>query len=324
MFGRGIDVKAHKSDKAEINFKLKILTSNDKSKIKSIIDVETLPEAVLMVQHLDLPRDQRRNHNTMFFECLEETKGGKMLAKLWMKQNIKHTVCMQILDDYQFSGTRMQNFSHLCEDKVKAVVDYLKIVWAKVNNVYFYVNPNMVKKIYAVWSVYGAILKDAIVLASFIYLLNDRLWERSFPTTLAWLLFVSIIVPLLYCALETAYYRPLVIFGCSSWQRRMASQPSKMEVRLIQAVIVLFAPFLPAILASATQEARDKKEKLLEKTKNQFLASVDGSTLNNLDVKLRSVNQYLIDSNLAMLAFRKQSLTTENSIQLALQVCNAF
>ena len=97
-----------------------------------------------------------------------------------------------------------------------------------------------------------------------------------------------------------------------------------MEVRLIQAVIVLFALFLPAILASATQEARDKKKKLLEKTKNQFLASVDGSTLNNLDVKLRAVDQYLIETNLAMLALWKQSLTTENSIQLALQVCNAF
>ena len=324
VFGRGIDVKSHKSDKAEINFKLKILTSYDKSKIKSIIDGETLPEAVLMVQHLDLPRDQRRKHNTMFFECLEETKGGNMLAKLWMKENIKHSVCKQILADYQFSGTRMQNISDFCEDKVKAVVDYLKTVWAKVNNVYFWINPNLLKKIYAVWSVYGALLKDATVLASFFYLLNDRLWEGSFPTTLAWLLFVSIIVPLLYCALETAYHRPFVIFGCSSWQRRMASQPSKMEVRMVQAVIVLFAPFLPAVLASAIQEARDKKEKLLEKTKNQFLASGDGSTLNNLDVKLRSVNQYLIDSNLAMLAFRKQSLTTENSIQLALQVCNAF
>ena len=314
-------MEAHNSNKAENNFKLKILTGDDKLKIKSIIDVETLPEAVLMLQHLELPREVRRKHNKVFFECLDETKGGKRLAKIWMKQNIKHSVCSQILADYEFSGTSMQTLSDLVEDKVKAVKDYLKTVWAKVNETYFWINPSLVKQVVAVWSVYGALVKDSLVLASFFYLLNDRLWDKSFPSTLAWLLFVSIVIPLLFCALETAYYRPLVIFGCSSWQRRMASQPSRMQVRLIQVFIVLFALFLPAILASAIQKARDRKEKLLEKSKKQFLASDDGSTLNNLDVKLRSINQYLIETNLAMLAFRKQALSIENSIQLAIQVC---
>ena len=101
----------------------------------------------------------------------------------------------------------------------------------------------------------------------------------------------------------------------------MASQPNKMQLRVIQAFIIVCALFLPAFLASAIEEARDKKERLLEKSKQQFLESEDGSTLNNLDVKLRSINRYIVETNLAMLAFRKEVLSTENSIQLVLQVC---
>ena len=321
MFGRGEDVTTLNSDVLQTNFRLKILTSNDKLKIKSIIDEENLPESVLMMQHLDLPRDLRRKNNKIFFECLKEMRGGSSLAKIWLKQNIKHSVCMQILADFDFSGTRMQNFLDLLEDTAKAVLDYVRSVWAKVNKVYFWVNPAMIRRVYAVWSVYGALLKDATVLASFFYLLDDRLWDGSFPSTLAWLLFVSIFIPLLFCALETAYYRPLVIFGCSSWRRHMSNQPNKMQLRLIQAFIVAFALFLPAFLASAIEEARDKKEKLLEKSKTQFLESEDGSTLNHLDVKLRSINRYIVETNLAMLSFRKEVLSTENSIQLVLQVC---
>ena len=321
VFGRGEDVTGLSSEVLQTNLRLKILTSNDKLKIKSIIDEENLPESVLMMQHLDLQRDLRRKNNKIFFECLFEAKGGRSLAKIWLKQNIKHSVCMQILADYDFSGTRMENFLDLLEDKVKAVLEYVKNVWGKVNKVYFWVNPAMIRRIYAVWSVYGALLKDTTVLASFFYLLDDRLWDGSFPSTLAWLLFVSIAIPLLFCALETAYYRPLVIFGCSSWQRHMASQPNKIQLRVIQVFIVVCALFLPAFLASAIEEARDKKEKLLEKSKQQFLESEDGSTLNQLDVKLRAINRYIVETNLAMLAFRKEVLSTENSIQLVLQVC---
>ena len=80
----------------------------------------------------------------------------------------------------------------------------------------------------------------------------------------------SIVLPLLFSAVETAKNRPTIILGSDTWQRFAESPPSKCKIWCLRILIVVFYPAIPAINICAREAAKAKKEKLLENNKKEF------------------------------------------------------
>ena len=72
--------------------------------MKTVIDEGNISEVLIMLQHLELPIDVRRNCNKTIVECLSEDKGGLEEAFIWLRKNIEESTCLQILDDIDSSA----------------------------------------------------------------------------------------------------------------------------------------------------------------------------------------------------------------------------
>ena len=84
---------------------LNSLVGGQEDQIKAMIDGENISEVVMMVQHLELPIDVRRECNKTFVKCAADVKGGQGEAFIWMRQNVEQETCKQVLDDVDSSST---------------------------------------------------------------------------------------------------------------------------------------------------------------------------------------------------------------------------
>ena len=104
---------------------------------------------------------------------------------------------------------------------------------------------------------------------SLFYLLQDLL-EINFASALAWLLLSSVLLPLVLSGVETAWRRPLVFLGSGGWTRYTANPPSPEKLWVMRVFNVICCMIVPALVINAKEEAKAKKEQILEKVKNQF------------------------------------------------------
>ena len=70
-----------------------------------MVNGENISEVLTMVQHLDLPIEDRKECNQTFVKSTADVKGGRSKAFIWMKENIEQETCKQILDDVDSSST---------------------------------------------------------------------------------------------------------------------------------------------------------------------------------------------------------------------------
>ena len=71
----------------------------------AMIDGENISELLMMVQHLELPIDVRRECNKTFVKFAANVKGGQGEAFIWMRQNVGQETCKQVLNDVDSSST---------------------------------------------------------------------------------------------------------------------------------------------------------------------------------------------------------------------------
>merc|ERR1719458_1021158 len=161
--------------------------------------------------------------------------------------------------------------------------------------------------------------KDSTVTVSLFYLLNDML-EVNFVSTLAWLLLSSVLLPLLLSGVETAWRRPLVFLGSGGWARYSANPPSCGKLWAIRIFNVICCGIVPAVLINAKEEAKAKKEHILEKVKHQYDHPEEAGAEEELHQKLRDTERYLEESKEALLTYKRNELSIENSIQISIQV----
>ena len=161
--------------------------------------------------------------------------------------------------------------------------------------------------------------KDSTVTVSLFYLLNDVL-EVNFVSTLAWLLLSSVLLPLLLSGVETAWRRPLVFLGSGGWARYTANPPSSGKLWAMRIFNVICCGIAPAVLINAKEEAKTKKEQILEKAKKQFDHPEEAGAEGDLHQQLRDIDRYLEESKKTLNTYKRNELSVENSIQITVQV----
>ena len=154
---------------------------------------------------------------------------------------------------------------------------------------------------------------------SIFYLLNDVL-ETNFVSSLAWLLLSSVLLPLGLSGVETAWRRPLVFLGSGGWARYSANPPTSGKLCAIRIFNVICCAVVPAVLINAKEEAKAKKEHILEKVKHQYDHPEEAGAREDLHQKLRDTECYLEESKEALLTYKRNELSIENSIQISIQV----
>ena len=118
--------------------------------------------------------------------------------------------------------------------------------------------------------------KDSTVTVSLFYLLQG-VFNMDFVSTLSWLLFSSILLPLLRSGVETAWMRPLVFLGSGGWARYSANPPSCGKLFATRVFNVICCAIVPAILINSKEEAKAKRDQILEEAKDQFDQPVEAA-----------------------------------------------
>merc|ERR1719458_1607911 len=165
--------------------------------------------------------------------------------------------------------------------------------------------------------------KDSTVTISIFYLLNDVL-ETNFVSSLAWLLLSSVLLPLGLSGVETAWRRPLVFLGSGGWARYTANPPSSGKLWAMRVFNVICCGIAPAVLINAKEEAKTKKEQILEKAKKQFDHPEEAGAEGDLHQQLRDIDRYLEESKETLISYKRNELSIENSIQITVQVLMLF
>ena len=83
---------------------------------------------------------------------------------------------------------------------------------------------------------------------------------------------------------------------------------------------VICCAIVPAVLINAKEEAKAKRDQILEEAKDQFHRSDRRTPLSALHQELHDVDAYLEESKEALLTFKRNELSLENSIQILIQV----
>merc|ERR1719458_2452027 len=265
-----------------------------------------------MVQHLELPIDVRRECNKTFVKCAAAVKGGQSEAFIWIRQNVEQETCKQVLDDMDSSST--------CKEEL--------VKWTKAK-----LTPRCCKtqsqrgpswyrvftRTRSVAAFYLDFSKDSTITVSLFYLLNDFL-EVNFVSSLAWLLLSSVLLPLGLSGVETAWRRPLVFLGSGGWARYTANPPSCGKLWAIRIFNIICCGIAPAVIINAKEEAKTKKEQILERVKNQFDHPEEAGAEGDLHHKLRDTDRYLEESKKTLLTYKRNELSIENSIHSTVQV----
>ena len=290
------------------NKDLEILTGPNTQLVITIINNEHIKESLMILQHLDIPRDHRRTFNKRFIEGLALVKGGKTAAFLWMKENLYQETCGLMLDDFDFSGSCLQT-----------TICWLKDVSAQLCGCFHESLVRFAKRVRLTTVIYLDFIKDACILIAMLYLLSETgtLFDGNFSSALAWIFFMSLTVPLFMSALESAWTQPFAVLGQSGWEKYTKEPPSKRKLWGIRVGVVLLFFFVPSILTNNREDAKTKKETLLRKSSANF--EVNGEIRDSLHKGLRSTQRYIEESTKALLIFKTHELAIEKIIQLVIQ-----
>ena len=285
---------------------LKILTGTD-TVVAAVINDEHIKESLMILQHLDIPAEKRRSHNTRFINCLAEVEESKSAAFLWMKTNLYQQTCGQMLDDYDYGSC------------MKITVGYIKDFFLSLRSCFHDTFIQFCNRVRRITMIYLDFIKDGCILVAMFYLLGQAgaLVENDFPSTLAWIFFCSLVIPLFMSALETAWSQPFAVLGQSGWEKYTKEPPSKRKLWGIRVGVVLLFFFVPSILTNNREDAKTKKETLLRKSTANF--EVNGEIRDSLHKGLRSTQRYIEESTKALLIFKTHELAIEKIIQLVIQ-----
>ena len=116
LFGRGDEKPILPSE--PFHDHLNSLVAGQEDQIKTMINGENISEVLTMVQHLDLPIEDRKECNQTFVKSTADVKGGRSEAFIWMRQNVEQETCRQILDDVDSSSTCKEQLVNWVKAKV--------------------------------------------------------------------------------------------------------------------------------------------------------------------------------------------------------------
>ena len=323
IFGRGLEIKFNSEAEAEADEKnrMSVLLTGCPEEDKELIEDDFFKEVVMHVQELSLVERRRKNANlASSLRILQISLTG---AFIWMKANLHPSTCRPILEDHYYTASCMERSKDW-------IVDRIEEAKVKYDNISCYCKPgpressfdfwSLVKRIKLITIIYTDLLKDSIILAPILNIIGMDFFSKfsTFSSCLTWILILSMLLPLGFSALHTSLGDPTIILGSGTWNRYRVSPPGPKKMLALRIFTFFFYLTVPAILVNAREEAKSKRERLLESGK-RHLKLHNWLARDHLK-KVREVNDYLEGSRKAILTFKRNELSLETVVQIILQV----
>ena len=160
---------------------------------------------------------------------------------------------------------------------------------------------------------YLDLTNDCILLGAVVATLDGILFDQ-FPYQVAFILLLSIIIPLLLSAGMVAFTRPFVVFKALPW-KKLSTSHTTLALVLVRIVVILGFLFVPALVIIRKEEAINQRKALKGKhAKMEDL--VEPSVLE----KCQILTDYINESKAALLTYKKNELILELVPQLSISL----
>ena len=312
-----------------------------------LIESEWVKEAMMQLQ--ELPREERQERNKNFVKSIAEYRGSKEEGFVWMNEKLHGETCKRILADIDWTGGMKNKAEEKVEDSKNAVRDMLGCAAApKADGMSFC---SVLKRIRMVFLLYFDVVKDILVfsaVANIVYHMNtcgtssnetlslcwgecdnnnaqegwswcaigSMMTPKDFPTGLVALMFLSIVIPLTLSAITMMFRDPTFILGGEAWYKYKKNKPSMCRIAIMKIFIFVFYLAMPAILINVREAAKSRLQLWIESKREE--TKENKITVAHLR-RIRLVNDYLEETRVAFLIFKRNELTLENVLQIFLQ-----
>ena len=304
-----------------------ILPTGNLEEDATLIESEYILEAMMQLQ--ELPREERRRRNKNFVDSISAYKGSSQDGFMWMNNNLHGSTCKTILADIDYTGGCKDTAREKLEDTKDLIRAQLGCAAApKADGMSFC---SILKRIKMVILLYFDLVKDILVFAAVFNIvrhMNARTNETmvdafgriitagDFPSVLVLMLLLSIVIPIAVSAISMLFRDPTIILGGETWHRFKKNKPSSCKIVVMKIFTFVFYIMLPAILINVREEAKSKLQLWIESKREETRKNT--VTVAHLH-RIRLVNEYLEETRVAFLIFKRNELTLENVLQLFLQ-----
>ena len=292
-----------------------------------LIEGEYILEAMMQLQ--ELPREERRTRNKNFVASITEYKGGSQEGFIWMNEHLHGSTCKTILEDLDYKGGCKDKVSEKLEDAKDSIRAWLGCAAApRADGMSFC---SILKRIRMAVTMYSDVFKDILVFTAIFQIVwhmnrNSDLTPTEeivkiftsddFPSVLVQLMFLSIVIPLTTSAITVLFRDPTIILGNDAWNRMKKNEPAKCKVVAMKIFNFVCYFMMPAVLINAREAAKSKQQLWIESAREA--TKTNTITLAHL-VRIREFNEYLEETRVSFLIFKRNELTLENILQIFLQ-----
>ena len=263
-------------------------------------------------------RKQRREINKCFMKCLIQVEQSIPASFLWLKRHVDYEICEIIISDWNYKSSFLQVMS----DKIASENERIeKLISSYIEDEYLRllkISYEGLKTFAMIASIYLDLTLDCILLYTIIIGLGPTLENLMlFSSVITMLLLVSILVPTLATAISISFVRPLVVLDKELWNKWKNSSGylQKMMILFVRFFIVLFFPFVPAIIMISSKKAKEDRKTI----SNKYSRKDSMILVSDLE-ESESITKYVNESRLALLTFKRNELSVELIIQLSIHL----
>ena len=290
----------------------------------SLIESKYVLEAMMQLQ--ELPREERRRRNKNFVESISAYKGSSQQGFVWMNNNLHGSTCKTILADIDYTGGCKDTVVEKLEDAKDWFRAFLGCAAApRADGMSFC---SILKRIRMVIFLYLDVLKDILVFATVFNIVRHMngdsiadaitriITSGDFPSVLVQMMLLSILIPIAVGAISMLFRDPTIILGEESWDRFRRNKPSSCKLVAMKIFTFVFYIMMPAILINTREAAKSKLQLCIQSKREE--TKTNSITVAHLN-RIRAVNEYLEETRVAFLIFKRNELALENVLQLFLQ-----
>ena len=290
-----------------------------------LIESEYVLEAMMQVQQL--PRKEKRRRNKNFVESITAYKGGNQEEGfVWMNDNLHGSTCKQILTDIDFKGGCKDRTLEKLEDTKDSIRDCLGCAAAPRADGWSI--GSIFQRMKLATLLYFDLLKDILVSYAVFNVVRhmnadtvsgaiERITSTfDFPSVLVQIMFLSIVIPIAISAVSMMFRDPTIFLGGESWHRFQRNKPSSCKIVVMKIFVFVFYVMMPAILINTREVSKSRLQVWIESKREE--TKKNAITVAHLN-RIRKENEYLEETRVAFLIFKRNELTMENVLQLFLQ-----
>ena len=247
---------------------------------------------------------------------LSKVKQGHPQALIWLKAHLDSDICEIMLSDWLYSGTWSQKlkdkFSILKDNIVQRLntVRCARFISRGLNmSAYVLLRLAIIAVTYLDFSL------DSILILAIIIVVHPSLHNFTLLSTqITILLLSSIFVPMFVTAVGIAFRRPQVVMNSHHWiVWKTSGIQNRKQMFISRLLITVLFPLVPGMIILSSEEAKDQIKSLKDKHCKR------GELMQTLG-EWRLLIEYINETRIALLTFKRNELSMELVIQLSIHL----